>query len=344
MWLKHLSLTNFRNYARLDIDVPKGLLLISGNNAQGKTSLIEAIYFLSSFVSFHAENDRQLIHFLVANDPLAVGRIVADFETDEDTQRLEVRIIQERENGNGRLRKEILLNGVKQKMAEAVGKFKAVIFLPQSLLIIEGAPEERRRFLNLALSQVLPHYAAILAEYVRALNQRNALLKQLSERGGDVSQLDYWDNELSQLGARMIYARIHAIMELEALASPIFHKLTHENETLSMNYQPSFEPMKQNHGQYSLAVDIKLDRRGLSLEQIQEGFRQRLRQLRNDEISRGVTTIGPHRDDIRFLSNGIDLGVYGSRGQIRTAILALKFAEMHWIREKSGSWPVFLLD
>jgi len=346
MWLKHLSLTNFRNYARLDSDVPNGLLLIAGDNGQGKTSLIEAIYFLSAFESFHAENDRQLIHFIASRDPLAVGRIVADFESNQHSHRLEVRIIQEKDNGNGngRLRKEVIYDGVKQKLSEVVGKFKAVIFLPQSLQIIEGSPEERRRFINLALSQVLPHYPAILSEYTRALNQRNALLKQLNERGGDVNELNYWDSEISQLGARLIHARIHALMELEEFAFPLYHQLTHEKEVLRVVYQPSYDPLEKPAGQYTLPVEIQADRRGLTPEQIQAGFHIQLNKLRLEEIKRGVTTIGPHRDEIRFLSNGIDLGIYGSRGQVRTGILAIKFAEMNWIKKKSGQWPVFLLD
>ncbi len=346
MWLKHLSLTNFRNYARLDLDVPNGLLVITGDNGQGKTSLIEAIYFLSSFESFHAENDRQLINFIAARDPLAVGRIVADFMSDNKLHRLEVRIIQEKENGNGngRLRKEAIYDGVKQKLSEVVGQIKAVIFLPQSMQIIEGAPEERRRFINLALGQVLPHYSATLSEYARALNQRNALLKQLSERGGDVNELNYWDTEVSQLGARLIQARIHALVELEELASPLYYQLTHEKEMIQLVYQPSYDPLQKPVGQYALPVDIHIDRRGLTLEQIQEGFLLQLKKIRMEEIKRGVTTIGPHRDEILFLGNGIDLGVYGSRGQVRTAILAVKFAEMKWIKKKTGQWPIFLLD
>ncbi len=346
MQLKHLSLTNFRNYARLDRDVPNGLLLITGENGQGKTNLIEAINFLSSFVSFQAETDRQLIHFVATRDPLAVGRIVADFEVEQNPHRLEVRIIQEKEigDGNGRLRKEVIYDGVKQKIAEVIGQFKSVIFLPQSLQIIAGAPEERRRFLNLALGQVIPHYSAILAEYTRALNQRNALLKLLAENNGDANQLNYWDSEISQLGARLIHARIHALIELENLAYPFYRQLTHETEILRFVYQPSFDPLGNRGGQYTLPVDVQIDRRGLPLEQIQESFQAKLLKLRGEEINRGMTTIGPHRDEIRFMGNGIDLGVYGSRGQVRTAILALKFAEMNWMKKKSGQWPVFLLD
>ncbi|MFZ5808691.1 MAG: DNA replication/repair protein RecF [Chloroflexota bacterium] len=346
MILKHLSLTNFRNYARLDADLPEGLLLLVGDNAQGKTSLIEAIYFLSTLTSFHAESDRQLIQFFAAREPLAVARIVGDFQRGGKTHRLEVRIIHENGglNGGVRVRKEVLLDGVKQKLAEAVGQFNAVIFLPHSLQIIEGTPEERRRFLNLALGQVIPNYTAALSEYGRALSQRNALLKQLNERGGDPSQLDFWDDELSEYGAMLIHARIQAVQELEQLASPLHLQLTQGKDTLRMDYQPSYDPLPQPAGQYGLGLDTAVNRLGINREAIQEGMKQRLKRLRQEEIVRGVTTIGPHRDELRFLGNGVDLGAYGSRGQVRTATLALKFAELHWMKGKTGEWPLFLLD
>ncbi|HEX7973124.1 MAG TPA: AAA family ATPase, partial [Anaerolineales bacterium] len=167
MHLTHLSLTNFRNFTRLDLDVPTGPVLLVGGNAQGKTSLLESIYFLATFVSFHATSDRQLINFLASREPLAVARIVADFNRSENgplpsvSHRMEVRIIQEANGFNGapRLRKEVLLDGVKRKINEAVGEFNAVLFLPHMLRVVEGAPEERRRYLNLALAQVLPRYA-----------------------------------------------------------------------------------------------------------------------------------------------------------------------------------------
>jgi len=145
MYLTHLSLTNFRNFARLDADLPTGTLVLVGSNAQGKTSLLEAIYLLSTFTSFHADHDRQLIHFLTAREPLAVARIVADYWRGGRDHRLEVRIIQEQNgfNGSARLRKEVLLDGVKQKLGDVVGHFNAVLFLPQMLNIIDGSPENR---------------------------------------------------------------------------------------------------------------------------------------------------------------------------------------------------------
>jgi DNA replication and repair protein RecF len=355
MLLTHLSLTNYRNFARLDLDVPSGPLLLVGENAQGKTSLLEAIYYLAALTSFHASNDRELISFLADPEPLAVARIVADFrhvlpETalagsrPAGSHRLEVRLIRDAANGTPRLRKEVILDGVQRKIGEAYGAFNAVLFLPQMLNVVEGSPEDRRRYLNLTLGQVWPRYADNLAEYNRALTQRNALLKALGEHGGDPAQLDYWDDQLAALGAQIIYARIQAIHDLERLARPLHSQLTRGQELLRLDYQPSYDPFPTSPLQIELPMNFSIDRSGISIEKIRTGFMIQLSQARGEEIQRGVTRIGPHRDELRFVSNGVDLGVYGSRGQGRTAVLSLKLAEVTWMKEKTAQWPVLLLD
>lgn len=346
MRLTHLSLTNYRNFTRLDIDVPAGAVLLVGENAQGKTSLLEAVYFLATMISFHASSDRQVINFLEARQPLAVARISAEFRRGAQAHRLELRLIQEANglNGDTHLRKEVLLDGVKRKSSEAVGQFNAVLFLPQMLSVIEGAPEERRRYLNLTLAQVLSLYPAALSEYNRSLSQRNALLKQLAERQGDASELDYWDAMLANSGAQLMVARIAAVQELERLAAITHSELTRGKEVLRLVYQPAYEPLPQKPGQMAMPLNAPVDRSGLTLETIRKGFIEALGRLRGEEIARGVTTIGPHRDEMRFLSNQIDLGIYGSRGQIRTAMLSLKLAEVGWMHKKTGQWPVLLLD
>jgi DNA replication and repair protein RecF len=346
MQLTHLSLTNFRNFTRLDLDVPAGTVMLVGDNAQGKTSLLEAVYFLATLTSFHASSDKQLINFIEARQNLAVGRIVGEYVRGSEHHRLEVRIIQEPngQNGTSHLRKEVLVDGVKRKSSEAVGQFNAVLFLPQMMGVIEGSPEERRRYLNLALAQVISHYQSALSEYNKALLQRNALLKLLFERKGDVAQLDYWDDHLATSGAQIIHARIRAVQELEKLAARTHRELTHANEILRLSYQPAYDPLPQTPGQMALSFDAPVDRSSFSSEQIRKGFLDCLLKLRTEEIARGITTVGPHRDELRFLANGIDLGVYGSRGQVRSAILALKIAEVAWMHAKSGHWPVMLLD
>jgi len=345
MYLKHLSLTNFRNFARLDIDVPRRAVLLVGSNAQGKTSLLEAIYFLSTFSSFQTHTDRQLVNFHAAKDSLAVARLVADYQRGKKTHRIEVRVIVEAVGPLGlRARKEILLDGVKRNANDVIGHFNAVLFIPQMSQVIEGGPEDRRRYLNLALAQAIPNYAKTLSDYHAALTQRNALLKQLNERGGDSSQLEYWDKSLVDAGAQLILWRIRSVQELERLAARAHHGLTRGREVLRLAYDPAYDPLPRPAGQIALKLDAPVDRSALDLESIRAGFGEALKKLRPEEITRGVTTIGPQRDELRFLANGIDLGDYGSRGQGRTAILALKLAEVAWMKERTGEWPVILLD
>ncbi|NQU29364.1 MAG: DNA replication/repair protein RecF [Anaerolineae bacterium] len=346
MHLTHLSLTNFRNFARLDMDIPRGSVLLVGSNAQGKTSILEAIYFLAAFTSFQTNSDRQLINFISARSKeLTVGRIVADYKSGGTRHRLEVRLIFEPVGVNGkRLRKEILLDGVKRSANEAVGHFNAVLFVPQMSQIIEGGPDERRRYLNQTLAQIIPAYAHTLSEYAQAVSQRNALLKQLSERGGDPDQLAFWDETVTDRGARLILWRIQAIQELETLAARIHLELTHGSEVLRLAYQPAFDPLAAPQKQFAMKMETETDRSGFELDPIKKAFAERLIALRSEEIARGVTTIGPHRDELRFMASGTDLGHYGSRGQIRTALLSLKLAEVDWMKDRSGEWPVILLD
>ena len=347
MFLKHLSLTNFRNFTRLDIDVPRRVVVLVGANAQGKTSVLEAIYFLAAFTSFQTHADRQIVNFHEArNNSLTVTRLIAEYQRDNSKHRLEARLILEPTGvvNNQRLRKEVLLDGVKRHVSEVIGHFNAVIFVPQMSQIIEGAPEERRRYLNLALAQSTPMYARVLSEYNQALTQRNALLKSLGERGGSADQLEVWDETLARLGAQIILSRIEAVQEIERLASRVHSELTRGAEILRLSYEPAFDPLPKPNGQLGLKIDTVVDRSGLDLNDIQNGFRQRLRERRSEEIARGVTTIGPHRDELRFLANDIDLANYGSRGQVRTTLLALKLAEVNWMKERTGEWPVILLD
>lgn len=346
MRLTHLALTDFRLYARLDLDLTRRVVLLVGGNAQGKSSLLEAIYYLTSFTSYQAENDRQLINFNATREHLAVARLVADFERSGRSHRLEVRLIQE-SNGAGtppRFRREFLLDGVKKSSSDLIGHFNSVIFLPIMMRIIEGGPDERRRYLNLAISQTSAGYGKALADYTQALTQRNALLKQLSERGGDPSQLDAWDGILTRRGSQIIMARITTLNDLERIVRKVHHRLTGSNEVLRLVYQPAFDPLPENGSQIGLPLETVVDRSSLTEQEIREAFSTRLASLRKEEIARGVTTIGPHRDELRLLANGIDLTSFGSRGQVRTALLALKLAEVEWMKERTGEIPVLLLD
>jgi DNA replication and repair protein RecF len=345
MYLTYLSLTNFRSFARLDMDIPRRVVLLTGSNAQGKTSVLEAVYFLAAFTSFQTHADRQLVNFIEAKKGLAVGRLVAEYTRGPTKHRLEVRLVLEAVGANGRrLRKEILLDGVKRPLAEVIGHFNAVIFVPQMVQIIEGGPDERRRYLNLALAQTVPGYARLLSEYGVALTQRNALLKLLAERSGDQSQLDFWDETITRTGAVIILRRIEAVQEIEKLATRIHRDLTHGAEVLRLHYQPAYDPLPRPEGQLAMPLATPVQRNGFSEEDIRQGFLEALGQIRAEEIRRGMTVLGPHRDELRFLANGIDLSDYGSRGQARTALLALKLAEIEWMKARTGQWPVLLFD
>ena len=176
------------------------------------------------------------------------------------------------------------------------------------------------------------------------MNQRNALFKQLSERYGDTDQLAYWDDLITDRGAKLIYFRMGAIQQLESWAASTLQRLDRIQGSIKAAIPASFDPFKPSNGQITLPIDARIQTTKISIDEIKEGFLKRLAEIRREEIIRGVTTIGPHRDDFRIFSNGIDLGDYGSRGQIRSAILALKMAEVAWLKERTGNWPVLLLD
>lgn len=345
MYLTHLSLTDFRIFSRFDQEVPRKSLILAGDNAQGKTSLLEAVYYLSTLDSFQASNTADLINFFALGDKLAVARIVADFRRKDGDHRLEIRLISEpHTNGNHSTRKEVLFDGTQQKINAAIGQFNAVLFLPQMLQILTGSPQRRRHYLDLTLSQVDPRYRESLTGYNKALVQRNALLKQLNDRSGDPEQLSYWDEKITQAGAYLMSGRIQAVQELGLLAAMVHEELTRGGEILRLNYLPSYEPLELPPGQMAMPLDSPVDRSGITLAEIQDGYRQKIISRRSDDIRRGTTSLGPHRDELRFLSNGIDLGTFGSRGQLRTTLLAIKLAEVGWLKEKNGDWPVLLLD
>lgn len=344
MFIKNLSLTNFRMFRRIEIEFCSPLILLFGNNAQGKTSILEAIHFLSLMSSPIAMHDRELVNFLCIDETPPVSRLVSVWEKKGRQHRLEIRLILNRNrNGNHRLKKEVLIDGVRKRMIDAVGFFNSVLFLPQTMRIIEDGPDDRRRYLDQTLSQAYPGYVKALGEYLQGITKRNALLKQLFENKGDQDQLLYWDQLIAENGAMIIHARGRAVTEFREIIRKKHLDLTNGKEALELIYTPSFDPYSGLGTQ--MRVDrIKENREEKSIEEIRDAFLDALYESRREEIRRGVTTIGPHRDDLLFLINGVDLGVYGSRGQIRTAVMALKFSEMEWLQQKSGEMPVMLLD
>lgn len=348
MYIQHLSLTNFRKYRRFECGLPTGPLILSGRNAQGKTSLLESIHYLAGARSLHASSDRQLIHWLaVRNDSRPFLKIVAEVVTAGELRTVDIRLELESRpvTQDLRMKKSVLVNGYKKRVHELGGVVNVVMFVPQDLALVEGPPAGRRRYLDATICQVDPVYGAALREYAKVVSQRNALLRQLqggAERGG--GQLEFWDQQLCQSGAVLIARRSRAIEEIEQYAIAIYQSLTDGAEHLRLAYRPSYDPVENPKDQIALELDVAVKRSLFSDDDIAAGLHTRLRDTRSEEIVRGMTLVGPHRDEFRFIASGVDLGHYGSRGQSRSGVLALKLAEMSWMHDRSGEWPVLLLD
>ena len=347
MFLKHISLTNFRTFKRLELDVPSHVTVLVGNNAQGKTSFLEAVSFFSTMTSVQSGKDRELINFLALKEELPVARLVIEFQRANSIHTMETRLILGNGgNGNGRLRKEVLVDRIKRPLQQALGNFNSVIFLPQMTDIVDGSPDGRRRYLDMTIAQVYPGYARELSEYLQAISQRNALLKMLAERGGDTQQLDFWDEQVSEKGSFIMHTRLHMLKEFEVQAARVHLALSEGKSELAICYLPSFSLKEKENGQEAFTFSSDNDSHSTVPDQKElcAAFLKRLRSIHKEEILRGVTTLGPHRDDLRFFINQVDAGTYGSRGQVRTVLMALKIGEMHWLHEKTEEWPVLLLD
>lgn len=345
MQIEHLSLTNFRNYARLEMPLPSAPLVLCGDNAQGKTSLLEAVYYLATSKSPYTTSDRQLIHWRTEGDPMPHARLVAEMVSDGRFHRLETTILLNGAGvGGGRFKKVVKHNGVEKRVMDVAGLLKVVFFMPQDLALVHGAPADRRHFMNVTLSQVDRDYLAALDKYERLIPQRNALLKRIAERRASPNELSLWDEQIAVAGAVIIAARQRFLRELEVAAQRTHHQLTGDKETLSLQYQPSFTPTADGGQQLSFGV-IGLDlHREIDADTIAPQFAARLEAERMESIHRGVTLSGPHRDELRLMINQRDAGLYGSRGQARTAVMSLKLAELAWMTERSGDPPVLLLD
>jgi DNA replication and repair protein RecF len=327
MRLTRLSLHNFRNYVRLDLDLPPGVSLLQGDNAQGKTNLLESIYYLATSRSPHAGSDRELVNWLaVEQEPLPYARLVGQVKKAGGESTIEITLTQQPNNG-ARYRKQIRLNGVARRAMDLLGQLNVVLFLPEDIALVSGPPSGRRRYLDAALCQIDPAYCRSLSRYNQIVTQRNALLRDLRERGGDSAQLAFWDERLVDNGAHLVARRWDALLALGGLAHDVHGRLTGAAEQLRLSYEPSVE------------MDGPADKDGVG-----EAFRTQLQVLRRREIAAGMTLVGPHRDEVRFLINGVDCGVYGSRGQQRTAALSLKLAEVSLMRRETGEQPVLLLD
>lgn len=345
MHISQISLTNYRNYSRLTLNLPAGPILLRGDNANGKTNLLEAIYFLSTTRSAHARTDQQLINWLILRqETMPFARVEATIHGLAEPFTIAITII----NENSGFRKDIRLNGAKKRAMDIIGKLKTVMFLPEDIELVTGSPGIRRRYLDSTLCQINPDYCTALSRYNKVLTQRNALLKDLFKRGGKPDQLDYWDEQLTQYGAVLVVQRHNAVLELDAVARKRHREVSGGREGLRLHYAPSFDPYQRPRPNYQLPLlgdELAAYRTAAPpLREVRQTFLAYLRQARPEEINRGVTLVGPHRDDFHFLVDGIDMTLYGSRGQQRTAALSTKLAEVSLMQQSTGEIPVLLLD
>lgn len=345
MRLTHLSLTNFRNYVRLELRLSDRITVLQGENAQGKTNLLEAIHLLATARSPRATAERELINWLALESSLPYTRLAAEIDDAGRTEQLELVLALSRNGGtNGPVvRKQVRINGVAKRALDLVGRLRVVLFLPEDVSLVAGAPSERRRYLDIALCQIDPAYCRALAEYNKVLSQRNALLRRLRDEGGDAGQLAFWDSQMVTHGALVLARRGQAIGQLDRLAAASHCDLAGEGERLRLVYLPSLEtgwaPVNR-----SLDAAEAEQATVWSRDRIAEAFGAQLQAGRGREIKAGASLIGPHRDDMAFIVNGRDLRAFGSRGQQRTAALALRLAEVALMRTVTGEPPLLLLD
>ncbi len=336
MHISRLRLVNFRNYRHLELSLPAGVTVLQGDNAQGKTNLMEAVYMLATTKSHRASSDRELINHETMAEATPFTRLTADIV--KPSGDLEVDIVltlEDRGLPAARpeslrsspvvARKQIRVNGVPRRAADLVGQVNAVVFGAPDIDLIAGAPALSRRYLDLVNSQIDATYLRSLQRYNRVLLQRNHLLRQIQDGKAQSNELDFWDTELVQSGSYLVERRRTLVDSIDGLAREVQQDLSGGTEHLQVVYQPSI-------GEGAEAGDLE------------HLFRRALHRSRRREEAQGVTVVGPHRDSLQFLINGRDAGKYGSRGQQHTVALSLRLAEAKYLRDKMGDSPVLLLD
>lgn len=312
MKINALELENYRNIEKLSLTFDD-VNIIYGENAQGKTNLIEAIYLFTGAKSFRGVRDKELIKF-----GCDFSKLKIDFTNKSRKQTAEIAIKNKR---------EATLNGVKKKSPVLLGEeLKAVIFSPVHLSMIKDGPGERRKFADSALCQIKSGYRNILKEYNKALAQRNSLLKDIAFNSSLSDMLYIWDKSFAKYGAKIIYQRQKYIEALIPYAKEIFNGLSNGREDIDLVLTGAF------------------DYKNLTLDEIENKMMIALQNNRQVDMIMKITTIGPHRDDIEILINGKSARKYGSQGQQRSCVLALKLAEASLLREKTQDEPVALLD
>ncbi|MFC7786488.1 MULTISPECIES: DNA replication/repair protein RecF [Rossellomorea] len=316
MYIEQLELRNYRNYESIDVSFENKVNVILGENAQGKTNIMESIYVLAMAKSHRTSNDKDLIRW------------------DEEYAKIKGRI----QKYNGALPLELVLskkgkkaksNHLEQsKLSQYVGNMNVVMFAPEDLHLVKGSPQVRRRFIDMEIGQVSPVYLHDISLYQKILQQRNHYLKQLQTRKQkDQTMLDVLTEQFIEMAVKITKKRFEFVQLLESWAKPIHSGISRNLETLEIVYKPSLDV--SDNQEWSKMVDI--------YEQKFDGIRER-------EIDRGVTLVGPHRDDLQFIVNGRDVQTFGSQGQQRTTALSVKLAEIELIHSEIKEYPILLLD
>ena len=308
MYIKKIQILNYRNYKSLNITLGKNVNVFMGDNAQGKTNILEAIYYCAFARSHRTSRDRELINWNA--ESAFVSSLVGRDRLDKT---IDINILKDG-------KKAIRINKIKaSKIGELFGNFNVVMFSPEDLRIIKDSPGVRRKFIDMELCQLNSRYYYNLVQYNKVLNERNILLKK---RKVDKDVLDIYDIQLSNFGFNIIKERLNYINKLNYYGKNIHNDISSGKEDVEFKYISTVR----------------------DLENIEGCFYEQLKKNRNKDIEKGLTSIGPHRDDFIVLINGIDTKSYGSQGQQRSAVLTMKFSSLKIIKELTSEYPVLLLD
>ncbi|HEY3060773.1 MAG TPA: DNA replication/repair protein RecF [Chloroflexota bacterium] len=333
MWLRQLELVNFRNFRRLQIDGQPGVLLVCGRNGQGKTNLLESIYVLATSRSPRTSIERELLNWEVAEDADLAAVVPPFARLDGSVKRVEgevhLQLLFETIPATESISRTIKVNGLPAKATGLVGQLPVVYFSPADVSLAGGPPAGRRQYLNLANSQASANHLRALQRYNRVLLQRNQVLRLVRERRQPASALEPWTEQMLHWGAQILRQRQSMLTLVSERAAPIFADLAGLPDTLQITYRSTVSTPSEAPP---------------TLEELQVSFRENQQRVAAREIDQAVSLVGPHRDDFSFFLADVDLNTYGSRGQQRLAVLALKLAEAEWMHAEIGDLPVILLD
>lgn len=323
MKINRIYAVNFRNYAACNLKFTSMINVFYGANAQGKTNILEAIFYSAFGFSHRTSSEDDLMK--LGCSEMAAG---VEYESFSGSHDVKIKKYKQLE----RMKKEIFLDSAKVRPKDHYGALNVVMFSPEDLQLVKGEPSLRRRFFDMQISQTDHIYYDLLVKYNRVLQQRNKLLKELRDNIiTDASQLAVWDREFIRLAAAITGRRLAALAKLQSIASEIYASISGNKEVLKVQYE-----LKANNGQV-----LCLDAADLELEAF---YREKLSERQRIDILRGNTGIGPHRDDLMLLLDDISLKSFGSQGQQRSGALALKLSQLEYVRREIGEFPVLLLD